>query len=221
MAGPEASDLDDRAARLRARTEGIREQALRKQQALEWAQRQTAAVEGTAASGDGLIRATVDETGMLTGLELAPRVQGTQPAELARAITAVVQCAAAHARNQIRDTYAGLQNEGVITELPSTLLPAPEVGDGRITLSATAGPAPVDTPAVLRPTPEGAATASSKDQASDKPVVSEPAGTENGPAILRPAMESPAPDNTVSENPADRRPGDDGPPSTWMRRATW
>ena len=49
----------------------------------------------------------------------------TEDAE-AHAITAVVRQATADARNQVREVYVRLQNEGVIRALPPFLLPAPE-----------------------------------------------------------------------------------------------
>ncbi|WP_020672283.1 YbaB/EbfC family nucleoid-associated protein [Amycolatopsis nigrescens] len=142
---------DDRSARLAARSEALREKTTRRRQALEWAEQRTAAVRGSAASGDGLVRATVDSTGLLTGLELAAGVRAAKPAELARVITVVVRRAAAHARGQVAQTYEGLRNEGVLSELPAGLLPAPD--DGPVTLlAAPAGTPPQQTDSpILRP----------------------------------------------------------------------
>lgn len=133
---------DDRSARLAARSEALREKVARQRQALEWAEQRTATVQGSAASNDGLIRAVVDSTGLLTQLELASGVRAAQPAELARAITVVVQRAAAHARGQVMQTYDGLRNEGVINELPAGLLPIPSPQDGPVTLLSTSAVTP-------------------------------------------------------------------------------
>ncbi|WP_158883225.1 YbaB/EbfC family nucleoid-associated protein [Amycolatopsis anabasis] len=211
-------DLDERAARLLAQSEGIHEKAVRKRQALEWAERRAAAVEGTAASADGLIRATVDETGVLTNLELAPRVHGTRPGELARAITAVVRRAAAHARDQVRATYDGLRNEGVIAELPPNLLAAPEVDGGPVTLASVPPPAASAEergPGILRP--------STDESPASLPDPAPSGAEEERPRIMRPATESTgtAPEEPAEpETPAPRR-EEEGPPSTWLRRPNW
>jgi hypothetical protein len=120
-------DLLGRGAHLLARTEGMREMSTRRRQALEWAGEKTEALHATAASGDGAVRATVDHTGMLTDLELGPDAVRLPHTELAAQITAVARHAAADARNQVRDTYQGLVDEGTIRRLPRDLLPAPEV----------------------------------------------------------------------------------------------
>ncbi|NGY57888.1 YbaB/EbfC family DNA-binding protein [Lentzea sp. NEAU-D13] len=121
-------DAQARAARLRAQAEEGIATADRRQNAREWAEKQVAAVRGTAASEHGDVRATVDHSGLLLRLELSPLTKQAKQDDLAHAITAVVRQATADARNQVREVYVRLQNEGVIRALPPFLLPAPETG---------------------------------------------------------------------------------------------
>lgn len=121
-------DAEARAARLRAQSEEGAATVDRRQQAREWAEKQVAAVRGTARSEHGDVCATVDHSGLLLRLELSPLVKQAKQDDLAHAITAVVRQATADARNQVREVYVRLQNEGVIRALPPFLLPAPEVG---------------------------------------------------------------------------------------------
>ena len=121
-------DAEARAARLRAQAEEGIATADRRQNAREWAEKQVAAVRGTAASEHGDVRATVDHSGLLLRLELSPLTKQAKQDDLAHAITAVVRQATADARNQVREVYVRLQNEGVIRALPPFLLPAPEAG---------------------------------------------------------------------------------------------
>jgi hypothetical protein len=121
-------DAEARAARLRAQSEEGVATADRRQQAREWAEKQVAAVRGTAGSEHGDVRATVDHSGLLLRLELSPLTKQAKQDDLAHAITAVVRQATADARNQVREVYVRLQNEGVIRALPPFLLPAPETG---------------------------------------------------------------------------------------------
>ena len=121
-------DAEARAARLRAQSEEGVATADRRQQAREWAEKQVAAVRGTAASEHGDVSATVDHSGLLLRLELSPLTKQAKQDDLAHAITAVVRLATADARNQVREVYVRLQNEGVIRALPPFLLPAPETG---------------------------------------------------------------------------------------------
>lgn len=121
-------DAEARAARLRAQSEEGVATADRRQQAREWAEKQVAAVRGTGQTEDGDVRATVDHSGLLLQLELSPITKQAKQDDLAHAITAVVRQATADARNQVREVYVRLQNEGVIRALPPFLLPAPETG---------------------------------------------------------------------------------------------
>jgi hypothetical protein len=119
-------------ARLRTAVEHQHEKAIRRRKALEWAGEKVATVRGTAVSDDRNVRATVDPTGMLTGLELTPEaLRDLGNTELARLITSVAQRATADARNQVRDTYQGLVDEGTIRQLPANLPPAPAVEPDR------------------------------------------------------------------------------------------
>ncbi|WP_086663768.1 YbaB/EbfC family nucleoid-associated protein [Lentzea kentuckyensis] len=119
-------DAEARAARLRAQSEEGVATADRRQNAREWAEKQVAAVRGTAQSEHGDVSATVDHSGLLLRLELSPLTKQAKHDDLAHAITAVVRQATADARNQVREVYVRLQNEGVIRALPPFLLPAPE-----------------------------------------------------------------------------------------------
>lgn len=121
-------DAEARAARLRAQSEEGATAVDRRAGAREWAEKQVAAVRGTAQTEHGDVRATVDHSGMLLRLELSPLTKQAKQDDLAQAITAVVHQATADARNQVRAVYVRLQNEGVIRALPPFLLPAPEVG---------------------------------------------------------------------------------------------
>ncbi len=123
-----SEDAEARAARLRAQSEEGAATVDRRQQAREWAEKQVAAVRGTGQTEHGDVRATVDHSGLLLALELSPTTKQAGQDELAHAITAVVRQATADARNQVREVYVRLRNEGVIRALPPFLLPAPEVG---------------------------------------------------------------------------------------------
>lgn len=121
-------DAEALAARLRAQSEEGAAAVDRRSQAKEWAEKQVAAVRGTARSEHGDVAATVDHSGLLLRLELSPLTKQAKHEDLAHAITGVVRQAAADARNQVREVYVRLQNEGVIRSLPPFLLPAPEAG---------------------------------------------------------------------------------------------
>jgi hypothetical protein len=124
--------MTENVAALRAGAERLHEKAIRHRKALEWAGEKVETVRGVAASDDGNVRVTVDQTGMLIGLELASDVlRESGNIELAKVITSVAQQAAADARNQVRDTYQGLVDEGTIRRLPANLLPAPSVEPDR------------------------------------------------------------------------------------------
>ncbi|WP_344685306.1 YbaB/EbfC family nucleoid-associated protein [Saccharopolyspora taberi] len=200
-------DADDDLERLMAETgaqaDHAIEQGNRRRQALEWANSQIAAVEGTAASADGLIRATVDQSGMLVGLELSPRVRTAKPEDLSDAIIVVAQRAVANARSQIRETYANLQNEGVIREVPEDLPRPPSVRN-------------VSVPLQPEPSPE---------PASDwKPAPSDwqPAGAEWKPAPISEDWRQSTPVDQPEPPPAPSQPDEDGPPETWLdRKTTW
>jgi hypothetical protein len=123
----DAEDLDALAERVNAQSDHLRAKTSQRRLAREWAEKEVAAVRGTAASGDGLVRATVDNAGVLLELELSPLARRAGAVDLGLVITSVVQQAAARARNQVREVYSTLQNEGVIKALPPHLLSAPSV----------------------------------------------------------------------------------------------
>lgn len=115
-----------RAARLRAQSEDLIAQSNRRADARDWARRKATEITGTASTVDGDVAATVDHTGTLTHLTLSQRTRQIPPEDLARAITMVIRQATANARNQVRDVYVSLQNEGVIRDLPPFLPAAPD-----------------------------------------------------------------------------------------------
>ncbi|TCP43865.1 DNA-binding protein YbaB [Tamaricihabitans halophyticus] len=180
-AGGESSQ--DRSARLLARSQELQNKTARRRQAMEWAEKQSATVTGTAASADGMVTVTVDNTGMVTGLELAPDAlrRGTSD-QLARVITTVAQQATASARNQIKETYEGLVNEGLLGSAPPGLLAAPEVSaDGaalppaparRAAAPAAAEPPPAAAPGVFDTPVPTARTAPAPE--APKPTRAEP-----------------------------------------------
>lgn len=113
---------------LRANAEHLEEKVIRRRKALDWAARETEAARGTATSADGSVRVTVDQTGMLTELDIDPEaLRQRKDTELARLIVDTTQQATADARNRVRDAYQGLVNEGTLRQLPPNLLPPPEV----------------------------------------------------------------------------------------------
>ncbi|MET9225005.1 YbaB/EbfC family nucleoid-associated protein [Lentzea sp. NPDC003310] len=132
-------DAEARAARLRAQSEEGSATVDRRRNAREWAEKQVAAVRGTAQSEHGDVTATVDHSGLLLRLELSPLTKQAKQDDLAHAITAVVRQATADARNQVREVYVRLQNEGVIKALPPFLLPAPEAGAVTLALPVRTG----------------------------------------------------------------------------------
>lgn len=113
---------------LRANAQHLHEKAVRHRQAMEWAARETDTARGTASSADGSVRVTVDQTGMLTELDIDPDASRQQPnTELARLIVETVRQATVNVRNHVQDTYQALVDEGAIPALPQSLLPAPDV----------------------------------------------------------------------------------------------
>lgn len=128
MTGPVAEGFAAHASRLRATSHYLHDKALRHRQTVEWAERESAAVRATASAADGSVVVTVDPTGMLTELTLAPEAMRRMTnTELAHLITDTARQATANARNQVRDTYQGLVDEGAIRRLPAHLLSAPQV----------------------------------------------------------------------------------------------
>lgn len=68
---------------------------------------------GEAASHDGTVRATVDATGVLTGLNFTPSLfERSTPDKLARTIVATVQAAAAQARGRAAEAFQSLRGDG-------------------------------------------------------------------------------------------------------------
>ena len=117
-----------RASRLRATSQYLHEKALRHGQAMAWAEKETAAVRATVSTEDGSVAVTVDSTGMLTDLALAPEaLRRMTNTELARLITDTARRATAEARDRVRNTYQGLVDEGAIRALPAHLPSSPEV----------------------------------------------------------------------------------------------
>ncbi len=113
---------------LRANSQQLHEKVIRRRKALEWAARETDAARGTATSADGTVRVTVDQTGMLTDLDIDADTAGQRPStELARLIVDTARQATANVRNHVRDTYQSLVDEGAIRALPQNLIPPPEV----------------------------------------------------------------------------------------------
>jgi DNA-binding protein YbaB len=190
-----SDDLDDKAAQLRARSQHLQEKSKRRREALEWAQQRTAAVEGSAASSDGLIRATVDATGMLTRLELSPLVRKARVGGLSEAITAVVQAAVANLRSQVKEVYVGLLDEGMIDGLPSLLDP----------------PA---TENVTVPLPSAPSAITSETDGADSADTAGGADSADTAWQEHEATEDPGQDGVVADE-------DGGPPPTWLEQRPW
>jgi DNA-binding protein YbaB len=117
---------DEAMAHLKSRIEGVKA-----------AQQQAMGVTGEATSKDGVVRAVVDSTGVVTSLTLAPSAfdRGT-PDRLAQTVVATIQSAAAQARGRMSAAMAEIRGEdsGVVTSaakgaatLGITPLPVPEV----------------------------------------------------------------------------------------------
>lgn len=96
------AQVDEMLTQLRSRTEGLRQ-----------ARATTAAVTGSAASGDGRVVATVDLSGGLSELRLAPDAfERTAPHQLAAAITEVVRSATERARAQLAAALEPVLRDG-------------------------------------------------------------------------------------------------------------
>lgn len=119
--------MSDESQQLQAELSEARTNGARRKQARQWAEQKEAAVRGNAASDDGKIRATVDRAGMLLDLELSPEIRKLDATGVGELITKVVQNATADARSQVRQIYTSLQNEGMIRDLPRSLLEPPTV----------------------------------------------------------------------------------------------
>jgi hypothetical protein len=90
-------------------------------------ERRTASLQGYGSTEDGQIRATVDNTGKLILLELAPGIMPTCERDFAHRIMDAIQQAVLDVREQIQAVYVGLRNEGTIQALPPSLPRAPAV----------------------------------------------------------------------------------------------
>lgn len=92
---------DEAMAHLKSRIEGVKA-----------AQQQAMGVTGEATSKDGVVRAVVDSTGVVTSLTLAPSAfdRGT-PERLAQTVVATIQSAAAQARGRMSAAMAEIRGE--------------------------------------------------------------------------------------------------------------
>jgi len=114
--------LEQRNAELREQIDRMLDDLRSRTAQLKEAQSRAVAATGEATSPDGLVRATVDAAGVLTGLEFAPSVfSRSTPEKLARLVTETVQQAARQARQRMQDELEPLQ-QGASLDL-STLLP--------------------------------------------------------------------------------------------------
>ncbi|MBP2476138.1 DNA-binding protein YbaB [Crossiella equi] len=127
----ENAELEARNAQLRDRVDDMMRDLQEKTQGLRDAQAAMAAVVGRASSPDGVVTATVDPSGLLTGLELSPRAfERVTPESLARTITGVVREAAADARAQVEEHLAPLATDAEpMLDLPDLLPGAPSLHD--------------------------------------------------------------------------------------------
>jgi DNA-binding protein YbaB len=117
---------DEAMAHLRSRIAGVRA-----------AQQQAMQATGEATSRDGVVRAVVDSTGVVTSLTLAPSAfDRSTPDRLAQTVVATIQAAAAQARSRMSDSMAAIRGEdaGLVSSaakgaaaLGVAPLPVPEV----------------------------------------------------------------------------------------------
>jgi DNA-binding protein YbaB len=81
-------------------------------------------VTGQASSRDGSVRVTVDSTGVVTGLELAPSaLEKYTPEKLSTAIVATIQEAAAQARATMAEAMAPLRESGAAARAATAGVP--------------------------------------------------------------------------------------------------
>jgi DNA-binding protein YbaB len=159
-------EADQAMAHLKSRIAGVRE-----------AQQQAMQATGEATSRDGVVRAVVDSTGVVTSLTLAPTAfdRGT-PDRLAQTVVATIQSAAAQARGRMAAAMAAIRGEdsGLVSSaakgaaaLGIAPLPVPEVprtavdptgqqdgwGASPGESAQSWGPVTEDRPPVVEPTP--------------------------------------------------------------------
>lgn len=117
-----SAEINARAAQVTEHAAHLHTMAARRRATLDAARSQAVGVTGSASSPDGVVRATVDAGGMLTGLVLAPAAQQLNVRQLAALVLQVTQEAAAQARGAVREVYTPLRKEGVVRDMP-VLLP--------------------------------------------------------------------------------------------------
>lgn len=115
----DSAELTARAADLRASTEDVLTRVTRQAQALDAVKSQSGSVQGSATSPDGRVRATVDSTGVLVGLDIAG-----QP-DLGPSVVETVRTAAGRARGEVRALYQGLVDDGLLKRVPELVPDAP------------------------------------------------------------------------------------------------
>jgi DNA-binding protein YbaB len=132
---------DDAMRHLRTRVAGVRE-----------AQQQAMRATGEATSRDGVVRAVVDGTGVVTSLTFAPTAfERSTPDRLAQTAVATIQAAAAQARGRTAEAMAAIRaDDGGLVDsaaqgaaaLGVPPLPVPDVP--RTAVDPTAEPSPWD-----------------------------------------------------------------------------
>lgn len=100
MAEPDLS-ADERIKQLYAEADSTMKQFNDRMATVRQAQQQALAATGEASSQDGSVRASVDSTGVVTALTIAPSAfERTTPERLAQTVVATIQRAAAQSRGQ-------------------------------------------------------------------------------------------------------------------------
>lgn len=157
---PEQRAVLDQRAVLEQRTAELRQQADDAMRALHTriagvreAQQQAVQATGEATSRDGVVRAVVDGTGVVTSLTFAPTAfERSTPERLAQTAVATIQAAAAQARGRTAQAMAALRagDDGLVgaaaqgaAALGVPPLPVPDVP--RTAVDPTEEPSPWDT----------------------------------------------------------------------------
>jgi DNA-binding protein YbaB len=169
-AGEERARLDARAAELREKVSGLLGEFESRTERLRQAQQAAAVVTATLTSPDGLVRVTVDATGMVTELHLAPSVfDRTRPDALARTLRDLLRRAASQVRRQTSELMRPLTEDlpdlsdisegapslaGMLPKIPADPAPGSDapVGAG-YPVPDSAPPIAAPSPALRRPAP--------------------------------------------------------------------
>ncbi|GAA4550629.1 YbaB/EbfC family nucleoid-associated protein [Amycolatopsis samaneae] len=203
-AGDDRARLEARNAAMKDQVDTLLEQFERQTEQLRDAQAAAAETTAVVSSPDGLVRATIDSTGSLAKLELAPNsFERTTPAQLANTIQNLVRHGSLQVKQKVADLMAPL-TEGLpdladlVEGAPSLRGLMPQIPDF---LAEEEQPPPPPRPDSLEDPDAGSIMRN--DQAAPPPPPPPPV---------------PAPKPTPRRVRPTQDDEDEEPPSSWLRR---